>query len=110
MMNQLKWIAVVSTAFLFSIPTISVYGQNGTKQEDSSMIDTASISCRELLKLEDSDKQATMAYLHGFISGQKNELKVDVDKLREISDQVIERCIDRPNDSVLSLFERYRRN
>ncbi len=109
-MNQLKWIAVVSTAFLLSIPAISVYGQNGTKQEDSSMIDAASINCRELLKLEDSDQEATIAYFHGFISGKKNQLEVDVDKLGDVSDKVIDRCIGRPNDSVLSLFERYRRN
>ncbi|MDJ0650575.1 MAG: HdeA/HdeB family chaperone [Xenococcaceae cyanobacterium MO_188.B19] len=108
-MNQLKWIAVLSTAFLFNIPSISVYGQNGTKEENSSMINAATISCRKLLKLEDSDKEATIAYFHGFISGKKNELMVDVDKLGDISEKVVDRCIDRPNDSLLSVFERYRR-
>ena len=109
-MNQLKWIAVVSTAFLLSIPTISVYGENRTKQEnESEIIKLESLDCRHLLKLNTEDKEATMAFFHGFISGKKNELMVDVDKLSDISDKVVDRCIGRPNDSLLSLFERYSR-
>ncbi len=109
-MNQFKWIAVVSTAFLLNIPSVSVYGQNGVKQEDTSTLDTATLACRYLLKLDDSDRQATMAYYHGLMSGKKNESIVNVTKLGDISEKVIEHCIDNPNDSLLTVFEQYRKS
>ena len=109
-MNQFKSIAVVSTAFLLSIPSVSVYGQNGTKQEDTSTIDAGTLACRFLLKLEDSDRQATMAYYQGFMSGKKNESIVDVARLGSVSDLVLDHCIDNPNDSLLTVFEQYRKN
>ncbi|MDJ0747535.1 MAG: HdeA/HdeB family chaperone [Xenococcaceae cyanobacterium MO_167.B27] len=110
-MNQLKWIAVLSTAFLFSIPSVSVYGQNGTKQEnDSTRVNLESLDCRYLLKLPGEDKEATMIYLHGFMSGKNSELIVDVEKLSEASEKIIDRCINRPNESLLRVFERYHSN
>ncbi|MGK7948832.1 MAG: HdeA/HdeB family chaperone [Xenococcaceae cyanobacterium] len=109
-MNRFKWIAVVSTAFLLSLPSVSVYGQNGAKQEDTSTIDAGTLACRYVLKLDDSDRQATMAYYQGFISGKKNELIVDVGRLGNISERVIDHCIDNPNDSLITVFEQYRKN
>ena len=109
-MNQFKWIAVVSTAFLLSLPSVSVYGQNEAKQEDNSMIDAGTLACRYVLKLNDSDREATMAYYQGFMSGKKNELIVDVARLGNISDRVLDHCIDNPNDSLITVFEQYRKN
>ena len=110
MMNQFKWIAVVSTAFLLSTHSVSVYGQNGAKQDDSSNIDAATLACRSLLKLDDSGREATIAYYQGFISGKKNELMVDVPRLSDVSEKVMDHCIDNPNDSLLTVFEQYRKN
>ncbi len=111
-MNQFKWIAVVSTAFVLSISSVSVsvYGQNGPKQEDTSMIDAETLACRFLLKLNDSERQATLAYYQGFMSGKQNELMVDVEKLGEVSEKVIDHCIDNPDDSLLTIFEQYRKS
>ena len=108
-MNQLRWI-VVSTAFLITIPSVVVYGQNEPKQEDASMVNTETLACRALLKLGDSDKEATLSYFHGFMSGKDNKLTVDVGKLGDISDQVIDYCIDNPDDPLFKVFERYRSN
>ncbi len=109
-MNQFKWIAVVSTAFLLSLPSVSVYGQNGVKQEDNSTLDAGTLACRYMLKLNDNDREATMAYYQGFMSGKKNELLVDVERLGDISERVLDHCIDNPNDSLLTVFEQYRKN
>ncbi len=98
-MNQLKYV-IATTAFLLSVPSLSVYSQ-----EDASVIDIAALDCRELLKLNDSDKEATLSYYHGYVSGKNNQLSVDVIELGEISDQVIDSCIDNPNEPLLTLFE-----
>jgi hypothetical protein len=61
-----------------------------------------------LLKQGDADKEATIAYFHGFMSGKNNELTADTLALGETSDQIIEHCIDNPDDSLLQVFEQYR--
>lgn len=107
MTNQFQSI-VVSTIMVLSISHLSVYAQNKPPQEDASAINIESIACRSLLKQSDADKEATIAYFHGFISGKNNELTADTLSLGEISDQIIDHCIDNPNDSLLQVFEQYR--
>ena len=105
-MNQLKCI-VATTAILLSIPAQNVYGQNQSSLLDASEIDVAKVDCRELLKLnDDTDREATLSFYHGFLSGKNNTMIVDVVKLGEVSDQVIDHCIDNPNDSLLNAFEK----
>ena len=104
LMNQLKCI-FATTAILLSIPAQNVYGQNQSSSLDAAQIDIAKLDCRELLKLNDTDKEATLSFYHGFLSGKNNTLIVDVVKLGEISDRVIDHCIDNPNDPLLSAFE-----
>ena len=108
-MNQLKCV-IATTAFLLSIPSLNVYGQNESNQLDASVVDIATLDCRELLKLNDNDKEATLAYYHGYLSGKNNELTVDVVELGEISDRVIDYCIDNPNDPLLTVFEQNQNN
>ena len=105
--NQFQWI-VLSTAMVLSISNVSVYAQNEPQQEDGSTINLESITCRSLLKQGDADKEATIAYFHGFMSGKNNELTADTLALGETSDQIIEHCIDNPDDSLLQVFEQYR--
>ena len=104
-MNKLKYV-ITTTVFLLSIPALSVYGQNESNQLNASTVDISTLDCRELLKLNDTDKEATLAYYHGYLSGKNNELTVDVIKLGEVSDQVIDYCIDNPNEPLLTVFEK----
>lgn len=108
-MNQLKWISL-STAFLLGIPAMNVYGQSDSIIETASTINIATLECRELLKLNDSDKEATLSYFHGYLHGTKNELTVDVVQLGEVSDQIVDHCIDNSSDSLLKVFEQYLSN
>lgn len=105
--NQFQWI-VASTVIVLSISNVSVYAQNEPQPENSSTINLESITCRSLLKQVDTDREATVAYFHGFMSGKNNELTADTLALGETSDQIIDHCIDNPDDSLLQVFEEYR--
>lgn len=107
-MNQLKWIVVSTAFFLISIPSVSVYGQNEPKQDDTSIINLDNLACRDLVRLGDSDQEATIAYFHGFINGKNNDLTADVVQLGDASEKVIDHCIENPSDSLLTVFEQYR--
>ena len=108
-MNKLKWI-FLSTAFLLGIPSMNVYGQSESVIENASIINIATLNCRDLLRLEDKDQEATLAYFHGFLKGKENELIVDVVQSGEVSDQVMDHCIENSGDFILTVFEQYFNN
>ncbi len=108
-MNQLKWI-FLSTAFLLGIPSMTVYGQSESVIENASVINIETLNCRDLLRLKDNDQEATLAYFHGFLRGKKNELTIDVVKSGEVSDKVMDHCIENSGDSILTVFEQYFNN
>jgi hypothetical protein len=99
---------ILSMALVLGITNIPVEAQAQPMRDDKSNIELKSISCRRLLKLNDSDKEATLVFFHGYMSGKKSELTVDVPALSEVSDKVIDHCIDNPNDFLLTVFEEYR--
>lgn len=99
---------ILSTAMILTITNTVVYAQDKPMQDDPSIVELKNLPCRRLLKLNDSDKEAAIMFFHGYISGKNSELTVDVPALSEVSDKVIDHCIDNPNDKLLSTFEQYR--
>ena len=99
---------ILSTALVLGMTDIAVHAQDRPMQDDTSTVELKTLACRRLLKLNDSEKEAAIMFLHGYISGKKSELTVDVPALSEVSDKVIDHCIDNPNDVLLSVFEQYR--
>jgi hypothetical protein len=93
---------------MLSMTNTAVYAQDKPMQDDTSIVELKNLPCRKLLKLNDSEKEAAIIFFHGYISGKKSELTVDVPALSEVSDKVIDHCIDNPNDQLLSTFEQYR--
>jgi hypothetical protein len=67
------------------------------------------LDCRTLLRLDGREREFTLLYYHGFVSGRLNEARLDAQVMSAATDQVIDHCIDRPGDKVLDVFERYRK-
>ena len=67
------------------------------------------LECRTLLKLGGDERDYTLLYLHGFVSGKNGELNVPTQALAEATDRVIEHFIDRPGDKLLQVFEQMRK-
>ena len=107
-MNKVYSRIILSTALVLGMTDIAVRAQDRPIEDETSTVELKTIACRRLLKLNDSEKEAAIMFLHGYISGKKRELIVNVPALSEISDKVIDHCIDNPNDFLLSVFEQYR--
>ena len=98
---------ILSTALVLGMTNIAVHAEDTPIDNDTS-VELKTFACRRLLKLNDSDKNAAILFFHGYISGKKGELIANVPALRDVSDKVIDHCIDNPNDFLLSVFEQYR--
>ncbi len=67
------------------------------------------VTCREMLMMGGTSRDFTMAFMHGFMSGKKSELLFRVEPLTEATDKVLETCIDHPDETLLSAFEKARK-
>ncbi len=66
------------------------------------------MDCRTLRRLGGDERAFTLLYMHGFISGKTNLMLLPTDELAAATDRAIDRCIDKPNDKLLQVFERAR--
>ena len=67
------------------------------------------LDCRAFLKLDGEERAYTLVYYHGFISGRLNQMELPVDVMAAATDRVVDHCIDKPGDKVLTVFETARK-
>jgi hypothetical protein len=68
------------------------------------IVDLKTLDCRTFLKLDSDHRNDVIMFYHGYISGQKNETVVNVDKLAQATDKVMDYCIDKPADTLMKSF------
>lgn len=73
------------------------------------VVDLKTQDCRTLLRMSGSERDFTIIYYHGFMSGRKNDTVFNGPELAEITDQIIDYCIDNPNDALLKVFQAKRK-
>lgn len=66
------------------------------------------LDCRTLLRLGGDERAYTLLYLHGFVSGKLGQLQLDVQTMADVTDRVVEHCIDHPSDRLLPVFQKQR--
>lgn len=69
------------------------------------VIDLNTVDCRRLLKMTGDERDFTLTFFHGLISGIKQDMIFNAPVLAEATDQVINHCIDNPNDTLLKVFK-----
>lgn len=96
------------TAFtlLFALATLG--GNAATAQDATLKLMIDKVTCREVLKMGGDERDFTLVFLHGFMSGKQNMLEFDGPALTEATDKVLDACIASPDDTVLSVFEKVR--
>ena len=67
------------------------------------------LDCRTLLKLAGEERGYALIYYHGFVSGRLNQLELATETMATATDRIIDHCIDKPGDKVLSVFEQVRK-
>ena len=108
-MKKFSWILLLSA---IAIPSISIPGWTQTETEASKqgkdLIDLQTMTCREMLKSEYEDRANTLIFMHGYLSGQKGETTVNTSVLADVTDRILDTCIDNPEGTLLSVFEESR--
>ncbi len=98
----LSAIAVASISF----PARTQEAETEVQSEDVASLDAT--TCREILQSSGENRTNSLIFMHGYINGKKGELVVDAPALANVTEQVINTCIDNPDRSVLSVMEEVR--
>jgi HdeA/HdeB family len=92
--------AAIALGFL--ICALPAWGQQAKAAGMS--IDIAKMSCKDLMSGNDADRDAGIAYYHGYFAGKKNSSVIDVRVLAEQTDRVTDYCLSNPNSAVVDAF------
>ena len=87
----------------------AAYAQdNASTGSEADNIAIDKLTCREMLKMGNDEREFTLIFMHGFLSGQKSEMLFDGSALADATDVVLDNCINSPDESLLAVFEKAR--
>jgi hypothetical protein len=101
-------LAVLAAAFVFALPISAARAQGAPAPDAPRQVAIGELDCRTLLRLGGEERDFTILYLHGFVSGRTNQQLLPVKDLAEATDRLIDRCIDKPAEKVLGVLEQVR--
>ncbi len=105
-MKRFSWILLFSA---IAASSLSTPGWTQTEPEaagaNEDIIDLQTMTCREVLKSDGEDRDNLMIFMHGYFSGKKGETTVDAPVLADVTNQILDTCIDSPNQTLISVFE-----
>jgi hypothetical protein len=106
-MNRLPYLTL-AIALTSSLPGSPVHAQGTPTAAEPRQQALGELECRTLLRLSGEERDFTLLYLHGFVSGRANQQLLPVKDLAEATDRLLDHCIDRPSDKALVVLEQLR--
>lgn len=67
-------------------------------------VDIGKLTCKELMRGNDSDREIGIAFYQGFMAGKKNEMTIDLHAASSLTDSVKDFCLSNPTATVMDAF------
>jgi hypothetical protein len=74
-------------------------------QEASTKKDLSTYLCKDVMRLSGSDRETSLALVHGYRLGKMGTTQFDIEVLSDLTDRYLDYCLDNPNANALSVFE-----
>ena len=81
-------------------------GSVALAEAPSTQKDLAGFTCKDVMRLSGSERENSLALVHGYRLGKMNTTKFEIEALAAITDKFIDHCLDNPNDNALASFEK----
>ena len=75
-------------------------------EEPSTQKDIKEFACKDVMRLSGSERENSLAFVHGYRLGKLNTTQYEIEALAAITDKFIDHCLDNPNDNALAAFEK----
>jgi len=67
--------------------------------------DLTTLSCKDVMILSGADRDTTIAFIHGYITGKSGANDVDLDKLTDATEAFLNNCLDNPTAKAIPTME-----
>ena len=74
-------------------------------EEPSAQKDLSTFQCKDVMRLSGSERENSLAFVHGYRLGKMNTTQYDIDALAALTDSFIDYCLENPNEKALAAFE-----
>ena len=105
-MKRFSWILLFSA---IAASSLSTPGWTQTEPEaagtSEDILELQTMTCREVLKSDGEDRDNLMIFMHGYFSGKQGGTTIDAPVLADVTNQILDTCIDSPNQTLISVFE-----
>jgi hypothetical protein len=61
-------------------------------------------TCKEIMRESGADRDAAIAFIHGYLVGKSGGATFNVESLEKQTDAFIDRCLDNPNEKALDVM------
>jgi hypothetical protein len=95
-----------AAARLTTATGIALFVGSASFAQTTGMVDLAALTCKEMMRQTDRDREATVAFVHGFMAGKKQAMIVTSKALEAATDKIIDQCLDSPTSKVMDVFGR----
>ena len=75
-------------------------------EEPSAEKDLSSFQCKDVMRLSGSERENSLAFVHGYRLGKMNTTQYDIDALADLTERFIDYCLENPSEKALAAFER----
>ena len=74
--------------------------------QDNSERAVEQYSCKEVMRESGVQRNAAIAFLHGFILGKSGQSKFNLETMTKQTDQFIDFCLDNPKEKAVSAMQK----
>jgi hypothetical protein len=100
----MNWKLIASMVLVAALFVSPVWGAESKSADQK--IDITKMTCKELMRGDDIDREVGTAFFHGFMAGKRDNTIVDVKKVSELSDKVKDYCLSNPTSTVMDAFKK----
>ena len=75
-------------------------------EEPSTNKDLNEYLCKDVMRLSGSEREVSLALVHGYRLGKMGTTEFDVEVLSDLTDRFVDYCLDNPQDNALAAFEK----
>jgi hypothetical protein len=61
-------------------------------------------TCKQIMREPPAVREATVAFMHGYLLGKSNSVKFNVEKLLKHTDNFIDSCLDNPGAKAIDIL------
>lgn len=100
MLHRIFFVVAIGMVVTNTMPAFSQ-----DRPKEWTVVDLNTLDCRAFLKMTGEERNITVAFYHGVITGMAKEMSINIPVLAEVTDKVVDHCVDNPKDVLLKVFQ-----